>query len=302
MTGHFSVRTAAPEDIPALRALWHTVFGDALADIDRFFDVFFSPDLAAVAGPAGAPVSAAYAVPVGELVLPRPGPDRHAVRRYGCAMLYAIATHPDFRGRGCGEAVTREACGLAIRAGCPAVVLKPAEDGLFEFYEKRTAFRTFFETCSGTINRADLPEPRLLSAAQATPEEYRALRNIFLEGAVYIDIDERALNYQNALCGGAGGLVRLIDADGRRDAGCAIVEPDGDVVRIKELLPGGAMTEEAVAAIAERFPAGRYDVRTPRHRNYCFGAKSRFGMLLRAGLLEIDPSLHSVKWYGPAFD
>jgi ribosomal protein S18 acetylase RimI-like enzyme len=300
MTEKASDRTAAPEDIPALKALWHTVFGDDKTEIDRFFDVFFSPDLAAAAGPAGAPVSAAYTVPVGALVLPRPDRSRRAPGRYRCAMLYAIATHPDFRGCGYGEAVTREAGRLAVRAGCPAVVLKPASDGLFEFYEKRTAFRTFFETCRGTIDRADLPGPRRLIAAPATPGEYRALRNIFLEGAAYIDMDERALAYQNALCGGAGGLVRLIDADGRRDAGCAVVEPDGDIVRIKELLPGGAMTEEAVAAIAEKFPAEEYDVRTPR--SFCFGAKSRFGMLLRTGPRGMEPSLQTVKWSGPAFD
>ena len=72
MTDHIcrSAAAAAVPDIPALKALWHEVFGDDIADIDRFFETFYAPDLTAVIHDGGTPVAAAYAVPSGELVLP----------------------------------------------------------------------------------------------------------------------------------------------------------------------------------------------------------------------------------------
>ena len=80
------------------------------------------------------PCPRAYILPVGDLA--------SSGRSCGpnCAMLYAIATLPEYRGHGYGEAVTRAAAELAVQKGFPAVVLKPADDGLFDFYKKRHGF------------------------------------------------------------------------------------------------------------------------------------------------------------------
>jgi ribosomal protein S18 acetylase RimI-like enzyme len=308
-----AVRIAAPSDVPALKELWQKVFGDDRTDIDRFFDVYFSPDMTAVIGQAGAPVAAAYIVPVGDLVRPGRAPEK-------CSMLYAIATHPDCRGRGYGEAVTRTAAILAVKSGYPAVVLKPAEDSLFGFYEKRSSFREFFVSCDFQVSSSELAEPvHRLSLFPVTPGDYRALRSRCLDGAVYIDADERALSYQSDLYAPAGGgLYAITDGGGLKAdpvagfrvggvrvsfggaLGCAVAEPAGDRLHIKELLLCGCNLEEALFALASSFPAAVYDVRTPLCQPPHGGSPRRFGMILAGGAPAI--SSHSVVWYGPAFD
>jgi GNAT superfamily N-acetyltransferase len=150
--GKEAVRTASERDVPALKALWHTVFGDNCIVIDHFFEVYFSPDRTVVVSCESAPAAAAYVVPDGDLVLPDG-------TRYPCAMIYAVAVHPDYRGRGFGAAVSRESGRIAIKAGFPAVVLKPADAGLFDFYEKHTDFRAFFSAYEFELPRADLNPP-----------------------------------------------------------------------------------------------------------------------------------------------
>ncbi|SHH75192.1 Acetyltransferase (GNAT) domain-containing protein [Sporobacter termitidis DSM 10068] len=288
------VRTAYAQDESALKALWRAVFGDDPADIDHFFETYFSPELTAVIDEDKTPVSAAYILPVGRLVRPGRTP-------VDCAMIYAVATQPACRGRGYGEAVTGAAGNLAVKRGFPAVVLKPADDGLFDFYGQRSDFREFFDVYEYRYRPSALPAPTL-TAAPATPEAYRALRRHFLDGTVYIDMDERGLAYQQYLCAASGGGLYAL-SDGGRDAGCAIVEPDGPAVHVKELLlDSDRRPKDAVSALAAHFPAAEYAVRTT---SPCAvtppTGKKRFGMLLANADLE-NGAAHNMKWYGPAFD
>jgi ribosomal protein S18 acetylase RimI-like enzyme len=327
MTGrHKSIsRLARNEDIPQLKALWKTVFCDGDEDIGYFFSTWFSPDLTAVVDVGGNPVSAAYILPVGELVLPY----RHSGRpvgRYPAAMLYAIATLPEWRGRGYGETVTRTARAQAVKKGYPAVVLKPADEGLFKYYEKRTDFRCFFEAVEAEYTADDLPVREYrnsgfgmsetpaehlgggLTMVPVSAYEYRRIRRNLLGNYAYIDLKERALEYQQYLCRKAGGgLFKLLMNGGNtgragETAGCAVVEPEENgVVHMKELLLSpGSRVPDAVSAAARLKKAGRYLVRTPPHdgqkRSRCFA------MMAPVESCSNVPYVYSVKWYGPAFD
>lgn len=316
-------RLAVRDDIPPLKALWKTVFGDSDADIDHFFETYFSPDMVTVMDDGGKIVSAAYIMPVGDLVLPqlkhdifqiggsqiepghsaerRYGSQDSADKRYPVAMLYAIATHPDARGHGYGEAVTRAAYNQAVKKGCPAVVLKPADAGLFDFYGKRTDFRDFFDAYEADWTAAALPPPdSQYKMMPVSPAEYRNIRRGLLAGCAYIDSDERALSYQQYLCQKAGGgLVALARND--RIIACAIIEPDDGTIHLKELLyADGCNPADAAAAIARTIPGERYVVRTPKG---CVNWKfRRFGMLVPLTECPNVPYVYSAKWYGPAFD
>lgn len=321
-------RLARNEDIPRLKALWKTVFGDGDGDIGHFFDTWFSPDLTAVVDVGGNPVSAAYILPVGELVLPcrhsggYPEKD-DAAMRYPAAMLYAIATLPEWRGCGYGETVTRTARAQAVKKGYPAVVLKPADEGLAGYYEKHTDFRSFFEAVETEYPVADLPvreyrnfcssapetaAERLgsrLTMAPVSPHEYGLIRRSLLGGCAYIDLEERALEYQQYLCKKAGGgLFKLLpdggDAGGA--VGCASVEPEeSGAVHIKELLLiSGSLVPDALSAAARLIEAGRYLVRTPTYNG---GKRSRsFAMMAPFEGCPNVSYVYSAKWYGPAFD
>ena len=292
--GNSSARTASSRDVPALQLLWQTVFGDSAEDVGHFFDVYYSPELTAVIGEPGAPAAAAYAVPVGELVLP----DR---RRLPCAMIYAVAANPELRGRGYGAAVSRAAGRFAVDAGYPAAVLKPASAGLFDFYEKHTDFRAYFNVYDIELPRERLTAAQALTPKPVSPREYRRLRNRFLSGSAYIDDDERALEYQQYLCRSAGGGLYAL-SDGGDCVACAIAEKDGGLVTLKELLSAGSGSlVSAASALASLKEAERCHVRSPMPMPEAQAAPVPFGMMLTTAGPECL-SAHSATWYGAAFD
>ena len=293
----FLPQAAVRADAPALKLLWKTVFGDDDDDIERFFDVYFSPELTVVIKDGQTPVSAAYILPVGSLVLPNGG-------RENCAMLYAIATLPDCRGRGFGNAVTRASASLAVEKGFSAVVLKPADSQLFSYYEKRTDFTAFFETAEAEYLPDELPPNSTdCTLTPATAAAYRRMRQSILFDSVYIDTDVRALAYQQHLCRVSGGDMYIINSGGD-DIGCAAVEPEDGTVHVKELLLAFSYPSEvAVRLLAGYHPAKRYIVRYPT--NVCRSGPDKnhpFGMILSKKVLLDAAAVHCAKWYGPAFD
>lgn len=290
------VRQAEELDMPQLKALWKTVFGDDDTDIDHFFGTWFSPDLTVVISDGTKAVSAAYILPAGRLVFAR-----HDGESLDCAMLYAIGTLPEYRGHGYGAMITRAALRLATQKGYPAVVLKPANDGLFEFYERHSEFRAFFNVFEAEFTAGALPRPDSgYKLSPVSPAEYRTLRQRLLNGVTYIDMDERGLSYLHYLTAKAGGGFFKLLYDGVC-TGCAAIEPEDGTIGIKELLlQDGCQMVDAVAAAAALLPAKRYIVRTPPGSA---NSQTRFGMLASIDGRTADiMSVHSAKWYGFAFD
>ena len=288
---------AVNEDIPALKSLWKTVFGDPDEAIAHFIDFYFTPDLTVVAKDGRMIVSVAYILPVGELVLPDG-------KRTNCAMLYAIATLPGYRGRGFGTAVTNAAALLAGKKGFYSVVLKPEDNGLFAYYEKHTGFKPFFEAAEIEYSYDILPSnTRNCTLIAAQPSSYRRLRQSILGGSAYIDTDEKALSYQQRLCQASGGDIYIITSGGS-EIGCAVVEPGNETVFIKELLlPCDLSVKEAAGLVARHHFAKQYIVRHPTNLGLLDVKKSSpFGMLLLNKCRLEHISMQSAKWYGPAFD
>ena len=105
-----------------LKQLWKTVFGDPDSFIDTFFAVAFSPNRCLYLEDSGKIVSALYWFDCeyegGKL-----------------AYIYAVATHPDHRGKGLASHLMENAHILLKAQGYAGCVLKPAK-GLFPFYER----------------------------------------------------------------------------------------------------------------------------------------------------------------------
>lgn len=293
---------AEEQDVPQLKALWKTVFGDDDDDIDQFFSTWFSPALTIVMRDGTKPVAAAYILPVGQLVLR--DEHGHEGTRLDCAMVYAIATLPVYRGNGYGEMVTRAAAELAAKTGYPAVVLKPADDGLFTFYTERSAFREFFGAFVSTFTDTDLtPLDPYYSLAPVSPLEYRQLRQKLLEDATFIDMDERGLSYQLYLSARSGGGLYALQRDGQC-VGCAVIEPEDGIVQVKELhLVDTCRMIDAVSAIAQVIPSEKYTVRSlAAYGTLEKGGYHRFGMIATVTGHPDISSVHTAKWYGLAFD
>ena len=139
MSFDVKLREYSGGDIPALCALWESVFGDKAELIQEFFRLLPDMGLCAVAELDGKIVGMASVLTALELVTP--GGD--AAR---CGYVYAVATEPSFRGRGIGAALTEKVCELAKAAGASVVaatasVVAPA--AVFStFFGSSTYFRS----------------------------------------------------------------------------------------------------------------------------------------------------------------
>jgi len=290
-----TARTSRAEEVPFLRCIWKNTFGSI--GEESFFLHYYKPGLCIIAECNGTPAATGYLIPFGD-VLSSDG----ALR---CAMIYSVATLPEYRGKGLGTAVVNSLINLAFGSGYPAVVLCPHNDGLFEYYSKRTGLRDWF-----FINKQIIKKEHV-NTEGALPEEvsankYHSMRENLLKGTVHIKHDLSTLEYQVLLCGElGGGLFRVGE-------GCAVVERQQDgAVWIKELLlpesgvadvKSGTDITNAISSIAKVFPADEYIVRLPSF----FGKGSRFGMLVLNGSINDDFYILNkgsyAPWYGMAFD
>lgn len=159
------LRSPTPGEEPALRALFTEAFGD-----EGFTDLFFRT--------AYAPERCLAAVD-GELLA--------AMHWFDCALegkraayVYGIATFAHCRGLGIGSKLIRGALARLRTLGYEAVLLVPAEEGLFPYYE-RFGFRTV-----GIIREERIDAGTPLPIRALTTEEYAAARRRLLPEASLI--------------------------------------------------------------------------------------------------------------------
>lgn len=205
------------ELLHSLKSLWHTVFEDDFETINAFFNAFPMKDLAATEFVDGQLAAAAYVLPFGEYVA--------GGKRTPCAHIYAVAVHPDYRGRGLGVSVTNKAAALAESLGYNCVVLHPAERSLFDFYEKHCGFKTCF---SASNRELSITEPSEQKALPVSAEEYRAVRERFLADIPHIDISEKVLKLFQAF---GGRLYAFPD-------GCCAAEETPGTTFFREIIGG----------------------------------------------------------------
>ena len=111
---------AAQTDLPGIRTLWQTAFGDPSDYIDEFFQICFTENRVLILREQGQLTSMATVFRAsigGELVW----------------YLYAVATDPIFRGAGFATALMEQAALLAEQETAAGIVLLPASASLQAF-------------------------------------------------------------------------------------------------------------------------------------------------------------------------
>lgn len=146
-----------------LKKLWKTVFGDPDSFIDTFFDIAFSPDRCRYVEENGRIISALYWFDCefsgGKL-----------------AYIYAVATHPDHRGKGLASRLLLQTHSHLKALGYAGCVLKPAE-GLFPYYER------LGYAASGFVSRFSAEGKSLPTRLRSlSPAEYGRQRRGYLPG------------------------------------------------------------------------------------------------------------------------
>lgn len=110
-----------------LRTLWHDVFGDSYEYIDAFFAAYPCEEVVHTLSIGGQVVSVLYALP---FTLYNGGENVQA------AYIYAVATHPHYRGRGYMSLLMRQVEQLLSGRGVRVLFLLPATDALRGFYAR----------------------------------------------------------------------------------------------------------------------------------------------------------------------
>lgn len=144
-----------------LKHLWHLAFGDGMEFIDLFFRTGYSPDRCLYLEEEGQITAALHWLDCG-------------YRGQKQAYIYAVATHPDHRGKGLCRILMNKAHDLLKARGYHAALLRPADEGLRRMYRKM-GYHT--ATC---VAEFDTEAGTAVPVRQIGAEEYAALRQTFL--------------------------------------------------------------------------------------------------------------------------
>ena len=288
-----TVRPSVPEDIPAQRELWKLAFGDSDQYIDNFYNTYYRPERVVVLEEDGAVKSMTAWF---DTVFAVPGQGE-----YRAAYLYAVATHPDCRGRGLAGKLLAGADGYFRSLGIPAVTTVPAEPSLHDFFGAH-GFRECFRILGGSLRREEIPLPPSNVLRPAPPEEYGRVREELLKDIPHIAYPAGALAYQAGCCAlGDGGLFV-----GEGPVCLCAERAEEDFVIVKELLGSFEARRLAYCDLPRIAPARRWEIRGPRPRDERPGLRGNLG---RFGMLKwLDPepgkvwNWDTMGYLGLAFD
>ncbi|MFR4352718.1 MAG: GNAT family N-acetyltransferase [Roseburia sp.] len=215
--------------------LWETCFGDEEDYIRFYLDHRMTEENMFVIYEDGKIVSMASFLPV-QYLLHGSYMDAHYV--------YAVATLPEYRGRGFATRILQFA--RAKYGG--ALILAPAEESLVCYYEKMGFERAFPDTrCSldaGVaaleVQETDVPPACMESVTAA---EYVKIRDEKCEKAGYVRWDEEAVQYAMDVTASCGGRTVSVICGNAQDEDepekdILMYEPEGDILVILETTLG----------------------------------------------------------------
>jgi len=232
-----------------LRSLWKTVFGDEDEYISLFFDNYFNETEAFGAIENEKLIAMLFLLPMKV---------RAGESSFDAKYIYAVATDPEYRGRGVSTKLLDKTHEYLKREGTDLSILVPASGSLFEFYSKR-GFRTDFSIDLIDWNRkqpsdstADLVRESSLASLKHMRDEY------FSKCSLYCEYDEKGLSYREKETLFLGGKVLTFTDN--KPLGYAVCIPQKDHVLIKESTFGN--DERAFASIADYFKRDKLKIRT----------------------------------------
>jgi len=272
----------------ALADLWTRCFGDDADYIRAFHERFLQKDRCVVAECDGQIVSAMYILDGGLLY-----PFRRNTLQFSYA--YALATAPEYRGRGIGTAVFRRVCESIWASGVDAACVLPAEESLYPFYENAGAPRQLCAVREAHFTRDMLRSITPTRCIRTGALEYASMREAFLSTESHAEMTDDFCLWQEESCDRFGGGFFLLVG------GLAVAEYDGKHCVIKELLAPSGEEMAAIAAVAAFCPAEEYTVRMPAFWSGDGGGEVKRYML--AGLHD-EPGFYVPDdlWWGFAFE
>ena len=262
------MHAARAEELPRIREIWKTVFGDDDTFIDRFLEACPLERIQVLLEEGT--VQSFLALLPATLVLPDAEPAK-------LDYVYALCTHPDWRGRGLGGQILNYADYFSRTRWARVICTVPAEESLHQGFFKRWGYREGFTTYVTGVDTAALPgvgEADAIAALDAA--EYNRQREKLLSGLAHVAYPDAALELQRYICHSSGGDLCRVTVDGV--TGVAAVEMENGRALVRELLIRPDLTGRALALIARAFSAAACQVRTPRPTGLVGEERVAFGM------------------------
>lgn len=200
---------ATIQELNEIKAIWRECFGDTDAYIDFFFTNHCIEEETLIYKEDGKVIGMLNLLPATLTLADGAIPVRY---------VYAVATLPQYQGRGVARELLSTANKILGEQGI-ATVLVPASEGLFRYYE-RHGYQTLFHikeyqfSCqeaqeeSREVIAASIRDEHLkhdVSLLEVSSGEYKRLRDHHFEGPGYLKWSEAEIAYaikENALLGG----------------------------------------------------------------------------------------------------
>ncbi len=163
MEKSFEIRFPVESEYESLKALWQTAFDDTKESLDSFFKKTVSPERVLAVFCENKPVSALYMLESAVL---------QNKKEYSAYYIYAVCTHPDYRGKGLMKMLFKELFKVAKYRGIDYLFLVPEEDYLFELYNK-LGFEIGFYYSQKEFYKKDLLNTPIIKPEKLTYENYR---------------------------------------------------------------------------------------------------------------------------------
>ncbi|WP_088189125.1 GNAT family N-acetyltransferase [Desulfosporosinus sp. FKA] len=280
------------------KEIWKLCFGDPERYINFFFAHRYKADETAVLLNDRQILAMLTMMPVKTVI------SEHC--SYSTAMLYAIATVPEYQNQGLASKLIDYSCQYLKPSKAEVFVLVPASLKLFDFYRK-LGFRNGFYIKETQLNYSSVAALPVYQQGECriypiTPEDYNRRRNHQLQGSSYISYSDEDIVYQKKLSQLSGADIYAIDIE--KIAGCLAVERlSPQKVLIKEILIPADLMVPAIKQIVQEIPADEYVLRThPRFGKYLEGIVRPFGMIKAPEEFEGTNSQENFGYLGLAFD
>lgn len=163
MEKSFEIRFPLESEYEKLKALWETAFDDSKESLDYFFKNTISPERVLAVFEDGKPVSALYMLE-SEII--------NKEKIYSAYYIYAVCTHPDFRGKGLMKSLFEELFKVGKSRNIDYLFLVPEEEYLFNIYEK-LGFKTGFSYSEKVAFKKDFINDRKNKIQRLTYKKYR---------------------------------------------------------------------------------------------------------------------------------
>lgn len=292
------VRLAAAGEIERQKEIWKRCFGDSGLYIDDFYLNRYHPDRTMLLLQDGVIAAMLTMLPVSITTA--------AGRRVDGAMLYAVATHPDYQSQGVGRQLVESAHQHLHDRGLIFSLLVPAYEELCEFY-RPMGYREAFPLREVYVKRHDLffvpaaPQSTCL-IKPISPAEYNRRREHLLAGHPHVSYALPDIVIQENLARLSGHGIYAISLHGSE--GCAVVEKGfGGQLSIKELLMAEDLVPETIEHLRQLALGQSTLVRMPAfYGEGCGGEVRPFGMIKMIAETDLDRADLDNAFLGLAFD